>query len=434
MRNKLRFFAVIIVICFLFYMRNDPQDAKMQANQISQDIASSLRENLTEENVTSMATKVVETGIKFSNAASKFVERIFSEFGYESSENALNTGGTEYLTRVLLNNGYEKCGGSGGAEYFYKIAEDRHVLGVVVCDSNQTDVISDAGIHRMRSCYKRSLHNMNDSDILVIVFGDKKSTAFTEDNIMIVDEFCRRIEKVRVDQKFSPVVALARKSVAYAKNEDKQLLCNTMRSGFHKKYHCYLVYILIAMNLFAFMHYFTQSSIYGVSAKTVIHGEDYRLVTYMFLHSNMSHLVSNMIALFIIGNALTKRVGNIAFGIIYLAGGIFGGYVSCYASFCGAKDMSTITVGASGAIFALLGALLVDMFMDSKNIAKGIMSGATALILSGFAPHVDTFCHIGGFLSGMMIMFIINVLNEIHFNLAEIRTIKKQQHVLGIKN
>ena len=53
MRNKLRFFAVIIVICFLFYMRNDPQDAKMQANQISQDIASSLRENLTEENVTS---------------------------------------------------------------------------------------------------------------------------------------------------------------------------------------------------------------------------------------------------------------------------------------------------------------------------------------------------------------------------------------------
>ena len=53
-----------------------------------------------------------------------------------------------YLTRVLLNNGYEKCGGSGGAEYFYKIAEDRHVLGVVVCDSNQTDVISDAGIHR----------------------------------------------------------------------------------------------------------------------------------------------------------------------------------------------------------------------------------------------------------------------------------------------
>lgn len=339
-----------------------------------------------------------------------------------------------YLTRVLLNNGYEKCGGSGGAEYFYKIAEDRHVLGFVVCDSNQTDVISDAGIHRMRSCYKRSLHNMNDSDILVIVFGDKKSTAFTEDNIMIVDEFCRRIEKVRVDQKFSPVVALARKSVAYAKNEDKQLLCNTMRSGFHKKYHCYLVYILIAMNLFAFMHYFTQSSIYGVSAKTVIHGEDYRLVTYMFLHSNMSHLVSNMIALFIIGNALTKRVGNIAFGIIYLAGGIFGGYVSCYASFCGAKDMSTITVGASGAIFALLGALLVDMFMDSKDIAKGITSGATALILSGFAPHVDTFCHIGGFLSGIMIMFIINVLNEIHFNLAEIRAIKKQQHVLGIKN
>ena len=117
-----------------------------------------------------------------------------------------------------------------------------------------------------------------------------------------------------------------------------------------------------------------------------------------------------------------------------MAGGIFGGYVSCYASFCGAKDMSTITVGASGAIFALLGALLVDMFMDSKNIAKGIMSGATALILSGFAPHVDTFCHIGGFLSGMMIMFIINVLNEIHFNLAEIRAIKKQQHVLGIKN
>ena len=52
-----------------------------------------------------------------------------------------------YLTRVLLNNGYEKCGGSGGAEYFYNIAEDRHVLGVVVCDSNQTDVISDAGIH-----------------------------------------------------------------------------------------------------------------------------------------------------------------------------------------------------------------------------------------------------------------------------------------------
>lgn len=139
-----------------------------------------------------------------------------------------------YLTRVLLNNGYEKCGGSGGAEYFYKIAEDRHVLGVVVCDSNQTDVISDAGIHRMRSCYKRSLHNMNDSDILVIVFGDKKSTAFTEDNIMIVDEFCRRIEKVRVDQKFSPLLHLQEKALRMPKTKTSNFFATQCDQAFIK--------------------------------------------------------------------------------------------------------------------------------------------------------------------------------------------------------
>lgn len=97
MRNKLRFFAVIIVICFLFYMRMTRRMPRMQANQISTGIASSLkRKSLPKKTLLIMATKVVETGIKFSNAASKFVERIFSEFGYESSENALNTGGTEY--------------------------------------------------------------------------------------------------------------------------------------------------------------------------------------------------------------------------------------------------------------------------------------------------------------------------------------------------
>lgn len=117
---------------------------------------------------------------------------------------------------------------------FIRLLKTGMCLAVVVCDSNQTDVISDAGIHRMRSCYKRSLHNMNDSDILVIVFGDKKSTAFTEDNIMIVDEFCRRIEKVRVDQKFSPLLHLQEKALRMPKTKTSNFFATQCDQAFIK--------------------------------------------------------------------------------------------------------------------------------------------------------------------------------------------------------
>jgi len=135
-------------------------------------------------------------------------------------------------------------------------------------------------------------------------------------------------------------------------------------------------------------------------------GQWYRLITYMFLHGGIEHLMKNMLMLYFIGNAIENLYGKWRYVVIYFASGIIAGLVSImYNGYIGNWP---ICVGASGAIFGLSGAFAARILMD-KGRTTGISVRQIVLfvllsVYGGFTQNgIDNAAHIGGLVAGAVI-------------------------------
>lgn len=147
-------------------------------------------------------------------------------------------------------------------------------------------------------------------------------------------------------------------------------------------------------------------------APFVVEGKEYyRLITSMFLHFGFEHLVNNMLILIFLGDALERLGGRFRYLLIYLGGGIAGNILSVM------WDMRTgsfaVSAGASGAVFAVIGAL-VFVVLRSKGRIEG-MTGrrlifmAVLSVLEGFTSSgVDNSAHIGGMAAGFLLALLTN--------------------------
>jgi len=137
----------------------------------------------------------------------------------------------------------------------------------------------------------------------------------------------------------------------------------------------------------------------------ILQGQYWRFVTPIFLHANLLHLGLNMLNLAVLGVFLERLVGHIRFLLIYVTTGI----VSIIASFYFMPQ--EISVGASGAIFGLVGAYSVFVLMHRRAFRKGgipallwlIIVIAGNLSIGFFVPNVDNYAHLGGLLSGCLL-------------------------------
>lgn len=146
------------------------------------------------------------------------------------------------------------------------------------------------------------------------------------------------------------------------------------------------------------------------------YGEYYRLFTCMFLHFGVQHLLYNMLLLIFVGDMLEKIVGKVRYLVIYLAGGLAGNLLSM------AVAMRTgdyaVSAGASGAIFAVLGALfcLVVRNRDRINpeLGKRLALMTLLSLVQGFTQAgTDNMAHLGGFLGGIVLCLIFCHKNSI---------------------
>jgi membrane associated rhomboid family serine protease len=132
----------------------------------------------------------------------------------------------------------------------------------------------------------------------------------------------------------------------------------------------------------------------------VAHGEWWRLFTAMFLHASFFHLAVNMYSLYFVGSIMEQVIGRWRFLLLYLASGLAGS--------AGALVLSplTPTVGASGAIFGVLGGLLV--LERRRHIATGgQVAGLIVLnlvITFAFAGSISVGGHVGGLIGGVVLM------------------------------
>jgi len=139
-------------------------------------------------------------------------------------------------------------------------------------------------------------------------------------------------------------------------------------------------------------------------------GEWWRLVTYMFLHGGIMHILFNMWCLWSFGDLCESLYGRWTYAGIYFITGLAGGLGSII------WNPATFTVGASGALFGLTGALIASIYVGEFSLSAvsttGILTslifwGAFSLIFGFISPGIDNSCHIGGLLSGLALGAVI---------------------------
>ncbi|HLM86465.1 MAG TPA: rhomboid family intramembrane serine protease [Solirubrobacteraceae bacterium] len=149
-------------------------------------------------------------------------------------------------------------------------------------------------------------------------------------------------------------------------------------------------------------------SIRGLPNLGVAHGQWWRIVTGGFLHENLLHIGFNMYVLYILGLQLEPALGRVRFASIYA--------VSLLTGSLGALLVSphVVTVGASGAVFGIMGAFAVELRARNLPIMRGGLGGVGGLIvinlvISFTLPGISWGGHIGGLVGGTLAAMIIQL-------------------------
>jgi membrane associated rhomboid family serine protease/Flp pilus assembly protein TadD len=139
-------------------------------------------------------------------------------------------------------------------------------------------------------------------------------------------------------------------------------------------------------------------------------GQWWRLLTYMFLHGGLMHIAFNMWCLWSLGALCESLYGRWTFAAIYLITGVAAGLASV------GWNPGTLSVGASGAIFGLAGALIASFYLGEFSVPKIAIQGTlrSLLFFVGFnvlfgtlSPGIDNAAHGGGLISGLILGALI---------------------------
>jgi rhomboid protease GluP len=184
----------------------------------------------------------------------------------------------------------------------------------------------------------------------------------------------------------------------------------------------FAIYLLMALVsdenfLEAFIYMQDPETLVAFGAKTnelLAEGEWFRLITPIFIHGGLLHLLSNSYAIWVIGPVAEKLYGSARFLLIYLLAGT-GGVIGSFLGGLGYSPRIP-SVGASGAIFGLFGLLFVFGYRYRNelpsNFRRAVTTGMLPVILLnlfiGYTfPAIDNSAHIGGLLSGAVLGFFI---------------------------
>ena len=139
--------------------------------------------------------------------------------------------------------------------------------------------------------------------------------------------------------------------------------------------------------------------------------QPWRLMSAIFLHAGALHLAFNMWALWDTGRIVERFYGNTQFALIYLMAGLFSSLASLFFS-----ARTGVSIGASGAIFGVVGALLAALFTKHQKLPPGLVATlrTSTVTFAGFSlfmgftsSHIDNSAHIGGLVSGFVIASIM---------------------------
>src|SRR4030043_125225 len=140
---------------------------------------------------------------------------------------------------------------------------------------------------------------------------------------------------------------------------------------------------------------------YGQVNVYVFQGDYWRLFTSMFVHADIAHIVGNMLFLLIFGFRGEEMFSISEYLSIYFLGGITGNLLSLLL------PLDTISVGASGAIFAMFGSAVIYARRSVSQSIIGALIYAFFLLFLSSGAGVNNFAHIGGLAGGLLIGYVL---------------------------
>lgn len=176
----------------------------------------------------------------------------------------------------------------------------------------------------------------------------------------------------------------------------------------------YVTYLLMAINVIFYLvplllgEYDYALDAYCVHGPSIRAGQYYRIITGTLLHGGLMHLIFNNYSLYVLGSQLEGFFGKFKFALIYIFSAICGSLLSITFS------QGAGSVGASGAIFGLMGSLLYFGFYYRVYLGQVVKSQILPLVILnlvlGFIiPGIDNFAHIGGLVGGAAMTMAIGV-------------------------
>jgi membrane associated rhomboid family serine protease len=170
----------------------------------------------------------------------------------------------------------------------------------------------------------------------------------------------------------------------------------------------YVTYTLIVINVVVFAIQY-MGGINEVAAEfgmwpvgIAAGGEWYRLISSAFLHGSFLHIAFNMYVLFALGPTLERILGHTRFIALYVTAALGGAVASYYFS-----DIRTVSVGASGAIFGLMGALVVAGRRLRYDVTQVLILLGINVVIGFIAPGIDWRAHLGGLVVGAAVATIL---------------------------
>jgi rhomboid protease GluP len=170
------------------------------------------------------------------------------------------------------------------------------------------------------------------------------------------------------------------------------------------------VIIFISFNFAIELDYFLLLA--QINSRVINHYELWRLVTAMFLHGDILHIFSNMFGLLLFGAFLETYLSKISYLLLYFISGLTGNIFSLIL-----LPLDTISLGASGCVFGLLGAVIIIIAMQKdKSLLILAIVYVLLFIVSSFSPGINYYAHIFGLLGGISLGYILRKKKKVKEN------------------
>lgn len=294
-------------------------------------------------------------------------------------------------------------------QYDYDILKTKHIVKQLkrkLIDFSM-NVLS---IYLDKNFYTNKIDNFDEKYISILIKDEddfKNNEYINKAYKQVIDKFTYKEEGFELISKLTKEI------------EEKNIKEGQEREKYMRNNKPIITYILIFINIVMFVLMYmlgngseNTNTLIDFGANYILltkAGEYYRLITSGFLHIGVIHLLLNMYSLYIVGSQVEYFYGKVKYIIIYLFSLIMGSLFTVALS-----SVNTVSAGASGAIFGLLGSILYFGIKYRGYIGNSLVNQIVPVVvlnlIIGFTtPGIGNAAHIGGLIGGYLISMAVGI-------------------------